>query len=123
MDSLHIEKCAKTPLVDFNITGELRIEGRCFPENPVEFFQTSFEWLKMFVDSKPKEVNLHVNLENFNTSSSKVLLHVFKLFETLHIKGTKVNLYWYYQEDTDMFEAGQDYAEILPLHFQFVKLP
>ena len=122
MDNLHIEKSTKTPLIDFNSKGELRIEGRCYPENPVEFFQKSFEWLNVFVTNKPQEVNLHVNLENFNTSSSKILLHIFKIFETLHMKGTKVNLSWYYEDDTDMLEAGQDYAEILQLSFNFVKL-
>jgi SiaC family regulatory phosphoprotein len=123
MDNLYIVRGVKTPQIDFNVKGELRIEGRCFPENPVEFYQKSFEWLNMFVESMPMEVNLHVNLENFNTSSSKVLFHIFKLFEPLHMRGSKVNLYWYYEDDTDMLEAGQDYAEILKFPFHFVKLP
>jgi|ERR1035437_4094662 hypothetical protein len=122
MDNLHVDKGTKTPEIDFKAKGELRIEGRCFPENPVEFFKKSFEWLNIFIDSKPREMTLHINLENFNTSSSKILLHILKLFEPLHIKGAKVNLYWYYEEDTDMLEAGQDYAEIVQFPFHFVKL-
>lgn len=123
MENLHIDKDQKTPLIEFNFKGELRIEGRSLPENPMEFYQTTFVWLKTFVESKPNVINLHVNLEHFNTASSKILLNIFKLFEPLHMRGSKVNIYWYYLDDSDMQEAGQDYAEIIKYPFHFVKIP
>jgi hypothetical protein len=123
MDNLHIEKGEKTPLIEFDsIRGELRIEGRSVPENPIEFYRKSVAWIKDFAANNPRSVNLHVCLEHFNTASSKVLLDIFKYFEPVKLKGSNVNLYWYYDEESsDMMEAGEDYASIVNVPFHFVK--
>jgi hypothetical protein len=124
MDNLHIHKSEKTPFVEFSDKGELRIEGRSYPENPVEFYEKPLTWLKEFTKNKPKEVNLHVTLEHFNTASSKMLLYIFKELEKLKLSGSKVNFYWYYSEkNEDMLEAGKDFESILKVPFQIVKLP
>ena len=36
--------------------------------------------------------------------------------------GTDININWYYEPmDEDMFEAGEDYSELLELEFNFVE--
>ena len=122
MDNLHIAKGEKTPLIEFSHQGELKIEGRSVPENPIEFYKKPVAWVKDFALNNPRTVNLHVCLDHFNTASSKVLLDIFKHFEPVKLKGANVNLYWYYDEDSaDMMEAGEDYASIVKVPFHFVK--
>lgn len=122
MGNLLIARGDKTPLINFKYTGELRIEGRSIPENPVEFYKQPIEWLKKFVSTSPREVKVHVCLEHFNTASSKVLFDIFKYLEPLKKEGANVNLIWYYDESNpNMQEAGEDYASIIKYPFHFEK--
>ena len=65
-----------------------------------------------------------MQLEYFNTSSSKCILDVFKKLENLHNKSVaEVVINWYYEEDDeDMLEAGEDYQSILKLPFKMVEV-
>ena len=64
---------------------------------------------------------MSVQLEYFNTSSSKCILDVFKKLETL--SGTEVSVKWYYEEDDeDMLEAGEDYEAIIDLPFEMIEV-
>ena len=70
----------------------------------------------------PKDITeVNVQLEYFNTSSSKCILDVFKKLETL--SGTEVKVNWYYEEDDeDMLEAGEDYQAIIDLPFKMIEV-
>ena len=62
-----------------------------------------------------------MQLEYFNTSSSKCILDVFKKLESL--AGTEVSVKWYYEEDDeDMLEAGEDYEAIIDLPFEMIEV-
>jgi hypothetical protein len=123
MENLLIAKGDKTPLIEFKYKGELRIEGRSIPENPVEFYKQPIEWLKKFVSTKPQVVKVYVCLEHFNTASSKVLFDIFKYLEPLKKSGSDINLFWYHDENNpNMLEAGEDYASIIKYPFHFEKI-
>jgi len=67
------------------------------------------------------EVN--VQLEYFNTSSSKCILDVFKKLEAIHKSGNEVIINWYYEEDDeDMLEAGEDYESIIRIPFKMIEV-
>lgn len=122
MENLKIEKGHRTPGVDFNKNGELLIEGRSTPENALEFYEVLIKWIRDFERTKPTNLNLHVNLEFFNTSSGKLLINMFKQIENISINGIKPTIYWHYDEiDEDMMQAGNDYKSILRLPFHVVK--
>jgi len=58
-------------------------------------------------------------LEYFNTASSKMILDIFLKFEEIHKDGHDVMISWYYQEDDeDMEEACDEYADIVEIPFQ-----
>jgi Domain of unknown function (DUF1987). len=122
MENLVIEKGPRTPGVDFNVNGELRIEGRSTPENAVEFYEVLINWVKEFKKKKPTVLNLHVNFEFFNTSSSKLLITIFKQIEKFKSDGFEPNIFWYYDEsDEDMFQSGKDYQSILKIPFHIMQ--
>jgi hypothetical protein len=113
----------KTPLVDFKTTGELRIEGSSFSENPIEFYEPLVEWLKELKKEAPKTITLSIKLEYFNTSSSKLILYMFKSLESIHFnKESEVTIKWLYNKiDQDMLESGKDYKSIVNVPFELVE--
>lgn len=119
-NSIKIEATPKTPMVHFDPnTGVLEIKGRSIPENSVEFYKPLMDALDKYASSPKPETKVNVQLEYFNTSSSKCILDFFKKLESINNKGTKVTVNWFYEEDDeDMQEAGEDYQTIINLPFE-----
>ncbi|MBQ2098565.1 MAG: DUF1987 domain-containing protein [Bacteroidales bacterium] len=125
MDSINIEGTPKTPTISFDAnTGVIEIKGRSIPENSIEFYKPLVDWLDKFADVAQGTVNVNIQLEYFNTSSSKCILDVFKKLENLQNKNrAEVVINWYYEEDDeDMLEAGEDYQSILKIPFNMVEM-
>ena len=125
MDSINIEGTPKTPTISFDAnTGVIEIRGRSIPENSIEFYKPLVDWLDKFADVAQGVVNVNIQLEYFNTSSSKCILDVFKKLENLQNKNrAEVVINWYYEEDDeDMLEAGEDYQSILKIPFNMVEM-
>ena len=121
MEDLKQEGSAKTPEVEFNASGELLLKGRSIPENSIEFYKPLIEWIDSYSESPNSSTVLNVQLEYFNTSSSKCILDVFKKLES--VTGSEVSVKWYYEEDDeDMLEAGEDYEAIIDLPFEMIEV-
>ena len=113
----------KTPLIDFKTTGELRLEGSSFPENPVDFYEPLVNWLNELKKEIPPAITMTVKLEYFNTASSKLILYMFKSLESIHLsKASSVKIIWLYNKiDQDMQESGKDYKSIVSVPFELVE--
>ena len=125
MDILNIEGTPKTPRVIFGVvTGQLEISGKSIPENSVEFYQPIYNWIDQYNLQPVKQTSLKVQLEYFNTSSSKCLLDIFRKLEALQKSGkSDVTVIWLYEEDDeDMMEAGEDYQTIVKIPFTITKV-
>ena len=121
MEDLNLEGTAKTPTVDFKSNGELLIKGRSIPENSIEFYKPIIDWISDYGNGPQSDTSVNIQLEYFNTSSSKCNLDVFKKLESL--PDTSVKIKWYYEEDDeDMLEAGEDYEAIIDLPFEMVEV-
>ena len=121
MENLKHEGSSKTPEVDFNSSGELLLKGRSIPENSIEFYKPLIEWLESYSESPNSTTVLSVQLEYFNTSSSKCILDVFKKLES--VSGSEISVKWHYEEDDeDMLEAGEDYEAIIDLPFEMIEV-
>ncbi len=124
METISIEGTPKTPTINFDMEkGFLEIKGRSIPENSIEFYKPLVDWLDKYA-SKPKaSTNVNIQLEYFNTSSSKCILDVFKKLEFIHKNGSEIVINWYYEEDDeDMLEAGEDYQAIINVPFKMVEV-
>ena len=121
MEDLILEGTAKTPTIDFKSSGELLIKGRSIPENSIEFYKPLIDWITDYSDNPKENTIVNIQLEYFNTSSSKCILDVFKKLES--IDGSSVSIKWYYEEDDeDMLEAGEDYEAIIDLTFEMIEV-
>ena len=121
MEDLKQEGSAKTPVVEFSSNGELLLKGRSIPENSIEFYKPLIEWLESYSEAPNSTTVLSVQLEYFNTSSSKCILDVFKKLES--ISGSEISVKWHYEEDDeDMLEAGEDYEAIIDLAYEMIEV-
>ncbi len=124
MMDISLEGTSKTPTVDFNgATGLLQLRGRSIPENSIEFYKPLIDWIDQYARTPKAGTQLHVQLEYFNTSSSKCILDLFKKLEQLRSAGNEVQVLWHYEvDDEDMLEAGEDYQAIINLPFKMIEV-
>jgi hypothetical protein len=122
MEYLSIKATEATPSVEFiPDEGLLIIKGRSHPENAKLFYGPLIEWCEQYVANPPEKTTLRIQLEHFNTISSKSLLDVFRTLSTIrnHDKDFKVD--WYYEaDDEELLDAGRTYQEITGLDFIMV---
>lgn len=125
MEALIIQQGIKTPNINFSYTeGVLVISGKSIPENSIDFYKPIYDWLDAYAQAPNAKTELKVQLEYFNTSSSKCLLDIFRKLEPLHSSGKSVVIVnWLYEEDDeDIMEAGDDYRTIVKLPFSISKI-
>ena len=123
MDKYAIEGTPKTPSISFDLnSGVLEIKGRSIPENSIEFYKPLIDWLEKYSGKPKTNTIVNIQLEYFNTSSSKCILDVFKKLESINKGGqSQVVINWHYEEDDeDMSEAGEDYQAIINVPFKMV---
>ncbi len=119
-----MEGTAKTPDLSFDATtGVFDIKGRSIPENSVEFYKPILEWLDAYSKQAQAKTVVNVQLEYFNTSSSKCILDLLKKFEMISKNGNDIVVKWHYEsDDEDMMEAGEDYKSIINVPFELVEI-
>ena len=117
------EQSPKTPYVNFDSeSGNFELKGKSIPENTIAFYKPLFEWLDNYVQNPVPDTTLNIQLDYFNTSSSKCIVDLFKKLELIVKNGNgKAIINWLYDEnDDDMLEAGEDYKSIIKLPFNLV---
>lgn len=122
MNLFYIESTSQTPKMAFDPnTGEFIISGKSIVEDAESFYQPALDWLSSFDGSK---INLTIDLEFFNISSSKRILYLlYKLNDIVDRTQANVNVSWLYQVgDEDMLEVGQDYAYMVNIPFKLVEI-
>jgi hypothetical protein len=124
METISIEGTPKTPTINFNMEkGVLEIKGRSIPENSIEFYKPLVDWLEKYAMKPQPKTDVNIQLEYFNTSSSKCILDVFKKLETIHKNGNDMVINWHYEvDDEDMLEAGEDYQAIINVPFKMIEI-
>jgi hypothetical protein len=110
MKPMDVKPTNSTPAVLYGEDGKLLISGRSIPEDAVKFYQPLLEWA---AEIQVSSLNVEINLEYMNSSSSKKILFLLKVLDAnSSIKEFTVN--WYYEKgDEDALEIGQIFEERL----------
>lgn len=120
MEALLLEASTHTPLVEFNPDGKLKIEGRCFPEDVSIFFNPLIAYVSQLDSSC---VVFDINLEYFNTASSKKLMDMFKHLDANN-SVHDILVKWHYEEgDDDSLETAEIFEEsLLRSRFRYLEI-
>ncbi|MTI20491.1 DUF1987 domain-containing protein, partial [Fulvivirga sp. RKSG066] len=100
--------------------GVFEMSGRSIPENSIEFYKPLMKWLDNYIEAPAASTTFNVNLEYFNTSSSKCLIEILRKLEAVKDKSA-VKIHWHYEEeDEDMMESGEDFKKLLSVPIELV---
>ena len=117
MNVLSLEPTDDTPKVVLDKSSQVfEISGRSLPEDSAEFYQPILDWLNAYKDNPNPSTEFIFKLEYFNTASSKLILDVLTCLEDL--EGASI-IWYFYEDDEDMEEAGEEFSELVEVPFDF----
>lgn len=123
MESLYIAASNYTPEVNFNIEKNIFcISGKSLPPDALDFYKPILEWVETFFNSDqvPIDMALEFKLEYYNTASSKQIAKLFLLIRDSLAKDLVTICWYYYEDDYDMLDSGQQYEKLIGLNFKYI---
>ena len=125
MKAIIREATEKTPEINFDESkGLISIKGKSIPEHTNEFYKALQEWIEEYGKNPQPKTNVEIQLEYYNTASSKSLMELFRKLEAIHKDGNDMVINWYYEDDDeDMFETGEDMDSMLDIPFKIISVP
>ncbi len=119
MEKINLEPTDDTPKIVLDAdAGSYEFSGISIPEDAAQFYQPIMDWLDEFGKAPKAGSNFNFKLEYFNTASSKVILDILLKIDGINSNGGDVKVTWHFEEDDeDMEEAGEEYAELVEVPF------
>jgi len=109
MNDLLINKTTLTPQIQFLTNGTLLIKGISTPENTMGFYKPLYSWITEFKSTDPARINLILEIEYLNSTSTKAIVELLILLDKIREEGTPVEVMWRYEKgDDDMLDLGMD---------------
>ncbi|MDB4533811.1 DUF1987 domain-containing protein [Vicingaceae bacterium] len=101
MKQIEIKGTEKSPKFILEPTrGSIKILGRSTMLNPHEFYHSTIRMLVEYSENPPKETNLFIDLEYYNTLSSRYILNILKIISRInHQQNSTAKIVWYVEED------------------------
>ncbi|WP_047452464.1 DUF1987 domain-containing protein [Alistipes sp. ZOR0009] len=120
METIKILGTDDTPNVILDANNEIfEISGRSLPEDVSAFYEPILAWLDEYAQNPNPKTIFTFKLVYFNTASSKLLLDILMRCEHMKEDGADVVIRWCYpDDDEDMQEAGEEYADIVDVPFE-----
>ena len=103
--------------------GYIRFKGECYAENTIEFFKKTTDWLTGYLATDFSSLIFDIELEYFNSSSSKLLYNMLKSMDTRASHGKDITVNWYSVVGNDIIlEQGEDFKdELTNLKFNIIE--
>ena len=115
MENIDIKPGDRSPSILCNwLEGTMEIKGESYPENVTEFYGPILSSMEKFFKSNNKQnFTCTFELLYFNSSSAKVLMRMFDMFEEFSGSNShNIKVYWRVdKEDDNMRELGEEFAE------------
>jgi len=113
------------PKINYDeMAGTVKIEGRSISSDAEIYFNEFLPYFEDCIKRNPMDLILNLDLEYFNTKTSKILMSFFNIAKTVENKGFTIKVNWYFEEgDEDMEDAGDDYESLTKLDFNIIQKP
>lgn len=124
MEVLHIEATEDSPEIILDQEKDsFEISGRSLPEDVNTFYRPVVAWIEEYSKNPNPRTIFKFKFLYFNTASSKIILDILTIFEEMIEDEHNVLIRWYYTEkDEDMLDAGEEYAEMVEVPFEFIAI-
>ena len=122
METINIKATDVSPEVIFN-AGDKKylISGWSRPESPSKFYAPVMKWIEENGEKQLSGATINFKIEYFNTPSARVIREILDKLENLHKKGIKVNVNWYYDDDSAKDEFEYEFAQGLTIPINFLQ--
>ena len=119
MEKWTIEATDRSPYVILDRQESiLKIEGRSYPEEGMDFFDPILVRFKTLQDSDNPIKVVHVRLEYYNSATSKALAELFITMIRAKNRGHETKVIWEFEEDDDGIQEDIDmFIEAFDLTF------
>lgn len=120
MTDLCIPATQSTPEIRTDLAaGRVFMQGDSYPENSYELFNQTIEWIEEYLASGQRPLHMELRLLYLNTSSIKVMMDIFDLFEQAHQEGREVQVIWRYdQRNERVAELAEEFREDCSFPFE-----
>jgi len=125
MENLSIKGTDDTPSIELNKEQNIyTISGMSLPEDVKSFYRPVIDWFTKYFNEPNEQTTVKFTMTYFNTASSKIVLDIFQLVKNAKQNGHDVSILWGYEEDDEeMCETGEDFAEIIGIDVQLKEFP
>lgn len=122
MEALKIKGTYSSPTVVLDADNEIfEISGRSLPDDVATFYAPILKWLDEYSKNPNEETVFSFKLVYFNTATSKLLLNIMMKLKNMQENDHDILVKWYYEEDDeDMIEAGEEYADVAEIDVELV---
>ncbi len=122
MEALRIDGTEDSPQVILDLEANImELSGRSLPEDVNTFYEPVLSWIEEYFKNPHDNTVFNFKLTYFNTASSKVILDILTQFEEMIEDGQHVLVRWHFpDDDEDMQEAGEEYADMVDVPFEMV---
>jgi SiaC family regulatory phosphoprotein len=122
MEVIKIIGTDDTPSVTLDPENDIfEISGRSLPEDVAAFYEPILDWLDSYAEEAAGKTVFNFKLVYFNTASSKLILDILLKLEEMFESGKDIMIKWHFpDDDEDMEEAGEEYADIVEVPFEQV---
>ncbi len=103
--------------------GEMSFKGVSLCSNARDVYAESLDWLRRYALTPARQTHVLFALHYYNTSTSKVILEILQILESILHAGGEVLVRWQFRtEDMDMEDAGVEFSENTVIPFQLEKI-
>jgi hypothetical protein len=116
MEPIIINATENSPKVICTAEGTISIIGKSISEDPIAFYKPILDWI---TEVKAENLEISIQLEYLNTSSSKQIFDLL-LHAKENIWKKTIIVKWYYDmNDEDELELGKEFESLLEVPFEF----
>lgn len=123
MQSINEKATYSTPNLIFKPKeGKIELSGRSMLENSWKWYDVLIDYLKEYVENPAQQTTVSIDLEYFDTRTSKYLMNMLKKLSTINKEAGSIFINWFYNpEDTDMFDMIGDYQELICININKIE--
>jgi hypothetical protein len=123
MENLIIAATDETPAIELNANGVLSLQGISMPEDPSAFYQPVLAWMRQYVASPVRKIQLEIGFTYFNSTSAKRIFQLIQYLEQAAEKGSDVKVIWKHESDDDLIrDKGLEIQQLTRLPFEIVSV-
>jgi hypothetical protein len=121
MSSLIIGSTDRTPEIEFTF-GKLHIWGTYAPDEPYEFYKVLYDWIKIYSKSPAPLTFIEIGITHTRGFFMEYIESILQDLIYLNDDQHKVQINWYYSQNSISVKAGEHLSRVLEYPFNFVEV-